>query len=153
MDGFNKLRVMLPKVNNTFFSILKDELEQCGITLPQIFVLGEIKDAPKTIGDIAKSVDLSYSTVSGIVDRLERDGFVQRVRDNKDRRVVWVSVADNTECFDKKVPFMQECYIPKLFDGIEHSELEQLNQSLELLDSFLEKKRAALARERGSERK
>ncbi|MGC5328438.1 MarR family winged helix-turn-helix transcriptional regulator [Brevibacillus sp. SYSU BS000544] len=153
MDGFKNLRVLLPKVNNTFFSIVKDELEQCGITLPQIFVLGELKDAPKTIGEIAKSVGLSYSTVSGIVDRLERDGFVQRERDHRDRRVVWVSVTDSPECFDQKVPFMKENYIPDIFDGIKDSELEQLNQSLELLDNFLEKKRASLAQERGSEKK
>jgi DNA-binding MarR family transcriptional regulator len=42
------------------------------------------------VTEIADNVDLSPSTVVGIVDRLEEKALVVRERDTKDRRVVFV---------------------------------------------------------------
>ncbi len=153
MDGFDRLRELLPNVNKLFFDIIMEELAKAGITKPQIIVLEQIKESPKTIGEISKAVDLSYSTVSGIVDRLERDGWVIRKKDEKDRRVVWVTPVNNLERLEECFSFMRKGYIPEIFEGISQAELEQLNNSLELINSYLKKKRAALARERGSEKK
>lgn len=152
MDEFDRLRVLLPHVNKLFIDIITEELTASGITRPQILVLEQIKEAPKTIGEISRQLDLSYSTVSGIVDRLERDGLVLRNRDEKDRRVVWVSVVENIPNIEECFPFLEKRYIPDIFDGIQPSELKQLNQSLELLSIYLEKKRIALS-ERGSEKR
>lgn len=152
MEGFERLRELLPYVNNLFIDIITEELVKSGITRPQILVLEQIKDAPKTIGDISRALDLSYSTVSGIVDRLERDGLVLRNRDDKDRRVVWVSCVDNLPNFEARFPFMVNGYFPEIFEGIEPSELEKVNNSLELICAYLEKKRTALS-ERGSEKR
>jgi DNA-binding MarR family transcriptional regulator len=43
-----------------------------------------------TIGELSVRMGLSASTTTGLVDRLERDGFASRIRDNDDRRVVRV---------------------------------------------------------------
>lgn len=45
-----------------------------------------------TLGDLAKDLHVSAPTVTGIIDRLERDGFVQRATDAKDRRVTNVTL-------------------------------------------------------------
>ncbi|MGD8192328.1 MarR family winged helix-turn-helix transcriptional regulator [Brevibacillus ginsengisoli] len=152
MEGFELLRELIFKTNQLFIDIITEELVKSGITRPQILVLEQIKVAPKTIGDISRAMDLSYSTVSGIVDRLERDGLVQRNRDEKDRRVVWVSCIDNLPKFEERLPFMEKNYFPEIFEGIKPSELEQVNHSLELISTYLEKKRTALS-ERGSEKR
>ena len=47
-------------------------------------------DGPLTMGEIAQRVGVSEKTITGVVDRLERDGYVQRERDAGDRRVVRV---------------------------------------------------------------
>jgi DNA-binding MarR family transcriptional regulator len=46
--------------------------------------------APLTAGRIAELTGLSTGAVTGVVDRLERAGFVRRVRDEEDRRKVFV---------------------------------------------------------------
>jgi DNA-binding MarR family transcriptional regulator len=45
-----------------------------------------------TAGQIAKMSGLSTGAVTGVIDRLEKHGFVRRVRDPHDRRKVLVEV-------------------------------------------------------------
>ncbi|MBP2475029.1 DNA-binding MarR family transcriptional regulator [Crossiella equi] len=47
---------------------------------------------PLTAGRIAELSGLSTGAVTGVIDRLERAGFVRRVRDPHDRRKVLVEV-------------------------------------------------------------
>lgn len=44
------------------------------------------------MGDLARRVAVTEKTITGLVDRLERDGLVQRVRDAADRRVIHVAL-------------------------------------------------------------
>ncbi|MFT3912751.1 MAG: MarR family transcriptional regulator [Anaeromyxobacteraceae bacterium] len=63
--------------------------EHLALTPPQIHALlwlGE--DGPLTMGELARRVSVTEKTVTGIVDRLERDGHLARERDTADRRVV-----------------------------------------------------------------
>lgn len=46
-----------------------------------------------TAGQIAELSGLSTGAVTGVIDRLERAGFVRRVRDPRDRRKVLVEVS------------------------------------------------------------
>jgi DNA-binding MarR family transcriptional regulator len=48
---------------------------------------------PLTIGEMAKHLSRAQSVVSEIVEHLERDGLLERMRDPKDRRrtLVWLS--------------------------------------------------------------
>ncbi|MFI6101796.1 MarR family winged helix-turn-helix transcriptional regulator [Lentzea sp. NPDC051213] len=49
-------------------------------------------EGPLTAGRIAELSGLSTGAVTGVIDRLERSGFVRRVRDPHDRRKVLVEV-------------------------------------------------------------
>jgi DNA-binding MarR family transcriptional regulator len=44
-----------------------------------------------TTGDLARRLWITPATMTGIIDNLERDGYVERTRDDADRRQVWVS--------------------------------------------------------------
>jgi DNA-binding MarR family transcriptional regulator len=52
---------------------------------------------PLTAGQIAQLSGLSTGAVTGVIDRLERRGFVRRVRDPHDRRKVLVEIAEFEE--------------------------------------------------------
>ncbi len=49
-------------------------------------------DGPLTMGELARRVGVSEKTVTGVVDRLERQGLVKRDRLETDRRVVEVKL-------------------------------------------------------------
>ena len=59
-------------------------------------------EGPLTAGRIAQLTGLSTGAVTGVIDRLERAGFVRRVRDEQDRRKVLVEL----------VPFDEEKFAP-----------------------------------------
>lgn len=154
MDGLPLLYANLGLTTQMYFFILAEELRKKGLTIPQLLVLDHIKESPKTIGEISQLIDLSYSTVSGIVDRLERSGMVYRKRDEKDRRIVWVILDENAHrMVTQQIPVFQEEYYREMFHGITSGEIEQISNSLTKLNQYLEKKRNTLWRERGSERK
>jgi DNA-binding MarR family transcriptional regulator len=68
------------------------------LTPPQIHALlwlGE--DGPLTMGELARRVAVTEKTVTGIVDRLERDGHLARERDRADRRVIRTRLTSSGE--------------------------------------------------------
>lgn len=52
------------------------------------------RDAPLTMGALAQRLGVTDKTITGIVDRLERDGYVVRERSTGDRRVIQVVLAE-----------------------------------------------------------
>lgn len=63
------------------------------ITGPQLMCLHKLLEADGlTVSQLSNAIFLSASTVVGILDRLEAQGLVTRVRSDKDRRKVWISV-------------------------------------------------------------
>ncbi|HET9932502.1 MAG TPA: MarR family winged helix-turn-helix transcriptional regulator [Polyangiaceae bacterium] len=54
---------------------------------------------PLTIGEMAQHLSRAQSVVSEIVDHLERDGLLERMRDARDRRrvLVWLSQSGQAE--------------------------------------------------------
>ncbi len=65
---------------------------------------------PLTIGEMAKHLDRAQSVVSEIVDHLERDGFLERVRDPRDRRrvLVWLSERGERYILDSREVLSRE---------------------------------------------
>lgn len=64
--------------------------EQHDLTMPQWMALGSIGhggDEGITHSELGGSLMLSKAPITGVVDRLERDGYVRRVPDANDRRV------------------------------------------------------------------
>ena len=64
-----------------------------GLTVAQmslLFVLHE--DDRQSIGELANALHTRPATVTGLVDRLERPGYVHRGDDEEDRRVVRVAI-------------------------------------------------------------
>jgi DNA-binding MarR family transcriptional regulator len=60
---------------------------------------------PLTMSRLAALVDVSLSNLTGIVDRMEQHGLVERVRDDRDRRLVLVRATSNgvTRCDEMDV--------------------------------------------------
>jgi len=66
-----------------------------GLTMPQYqLLLAAISEADSTLGGLSEHLNCSRGNVTGIVDRLERDGWLQRERSAEDRRVIMVRLTD-----------------------------------------------------------
>ena len=65
-----------------------------GITPTQGMMLGILEKRGKMkVSEISQKMGLNNSTVSGIIDRLERQGMVERLRSEEDKRVVFIKLS------------------------------------------------------------
>ncbi len=70
-----------------------EDRRRSGLTAPQVDVLATlVRGGPATVTELAVALHYSHSTTSGIVDRLQARGLVERTRDTADGRRTRVSV-------------------------------------------------------------
>ena len=108
-----------------------------------------------TAGDLAKAAGLTSGAVTAVLDRLEFAGHVRRVRDDVDRRRVYVEVTPET------LRRMHEFYAPlavsskALLDNYTMQELQLLRgfvrRGREMTDQHAERMRAMVEQRRGQE--
>ena len=71
-----------------------------GVTQTQFLVLNAIRACTRcTMGALARALHVSMPTVSGIIDRLVRAGYVRRLALPEDRRQIIVELAPKAELF------------------------------------------------------
>ena len=67
------------------------------ITMTQLSVLWSLRNGPQAVGRLGAELGLSPTSVTRLVDRLERRGLVARSRDDADRRRVDVRLTSQGE--------------------------------------------------------
>ncbi len=76
-----------------------------GLTGPQLTALRVIQTLePVSAGVLARTANIGYATLTGILDRLEKQGFVVRTRDSADRRTVIVTATEAGQRVLAKAP-------------------------------------------------
>ncbi|WP_328396406.1 MarR family winged helix-turn-helix transcriptional regulator [Nocardia sp. NBC_00416] len=76
------------EVNAFYGAIARD----FGLTAQQIALLCQVKDERPTFGELASSLGCDKTNITGMVDRLERRGYVARQPDPEDRRISRVAL-------------------------------------------------------------
>jgi DNA-binding MarR family transcriptional regulator len=89
---------------------MDDRLDQhqSGITTLQYGILRIIQHGPRTITEISKLQMLDPSTLVPAVDTLERNGFVRRTKDPKDRRRTPIEITDQALALLDRFPMLDE---------------------------------------------
>lgn len=123
--------------------IYKDQLykksRQFGFTGPQIgLIVGLHKNPFSTLNDMSEWLGLSKSTVSGIVDRLVKQGIVIREVPEDNRRIVQLSLSPEFQNNNVLKNFMME-FITNIFKDISEQDLEKITVGLELLYNIVKK--------------
>jgi DNA-binding MarR family transcriptional regulator len=77
----------------SFLLNLSKELNKGNVSFPQFFLLGYLANEEfLTMTDISKKMGHSTAAATGLVDRLEKLGYVQRLHAQEDRRKVMVQI-------------------------------------------------------------
>ena len=133
-----KISALLTTINKKIHLDFARHLESFGLTVPQMFVLRILgTENDLSISELSKRVGLTNSTVSGIVDRLEKEGYVQRQRDEKDRRVVYVKLTEKSRKLKQQIPVFKHDYFGSWIKELEHEKVEQIIESLSILARVL----------------
>ena len=93
LDDAKELAEMILSVQRYFLVDLAKELSESQISFVQFFLLGHLdNDKSLTMSEIAKRMGHSTAAATGLVDRLEKLGYVQRAHSKEDRRKVLVQI-------------------------------------------------------------
>ncbi len=102
------------------------------VTLPQFDVLSELERAgqPLTMSQLSKELMVSNGNVTGVVDRLEKSGFVERNRAKHDRRIQYIQLTIKGGKEFNQMASQHEHWIADLFDNLSQDEMESLQDLL-----------------------
>jgi len=112
-----------------------------GLTGPQIFSLKEINKYKKLpVSVLANKVSLSNATVTSILDRLAKHGYITRNKDITDRRKVLVQITiEGQKIFSKAPPLLQESFSAK-FNRLEDWEQTLMISTLQRIAFMMDAK-------------
>lgn len=116
------------------------DLTRYGVTFPQFMVLMALEKAQQScrMGPLASFTLQSLPAVTGIVDRLEERGLVQRQRDPHDRRSVVVCLTEKGKTLLSQIKAERQQTLEEIFKVLTPEERAFLNSVLEKLTRVLE---------------
>ncbi|MBP8613233.1 MAG: MarR family transcriptional regulator [Firmicutes bacterium] len=116
----------------------RDILKDFDITTPQFLALQVLRDEPGiTMGELCDKLFLACSTATDLVDRMEKNGYVNRQRDAEDRRVIRLFITEKGEEIIHEVIMARRRYVDQILKQLSAEETEQLATSLEKLHSLM----------------
>ena len=108
------------------------------LTFPQAMVLTVLgEDGPVPISTLAERTGSANSTVSGIVDRLEKLGLAKRQRSETDRRVIYVSATEKYAALRDKAVTDVNSYFTALMGNMPEEDRKLVAAALQKLDEAL----------------
>lgn len=85
--------------------VTKAQARELGITGPQVSALKILEAVGDlSLTELSERMSAKNSTITGIVDRMERDGLVVRERSQADRRVVIIRATDKGQKLARGLP-------------------------------------------------
>lgn len=113
--------------------------KQFGLTGPQLWALWELnRRGPMSLKALAERMHLDPSTVTGVVDRLQRKGLVSREADPADRRRVVLDLTPEGVTTVKSAPHPAQGQLVHALSAMDSGQVAQLNRTLQLLASVME---------------
>ncbi|MGZ4164368.1 MAG: MarR family winged helix-turn-helix transcriptional regulator [Tumebacillaceae bacterium] len=108
------------------------------LTGPQYYILKMLDLKGKvTASELANAMGVKPSAVTAMIDRLYRGGYVLRERDEKDRRVVFISISEQGRATYEQAEKNRKKVISHFFQYLEPEELETLVRLYEKLGTIL----------------
>ncbi len=108
------------------------------ITAPQLVcLLTVVEKAPTTATAIGRDIQLSASTVVGILDRLEEKGLITRERDRIDRRLVYIRATVLGAALAQNAPSPLQATLATLLGTLPEEEQATIARSLERIAGLM----------------
>jgi DNA-binding MarR family transcriptional regulator len=118
-------------------ALVKDQIGS-DLTNDQHFTLRYINQVGTcTSSELAEVFDVQKSAITAIIQRLWEKGLIQRTRDEKDRRVVYLTLTDKgKELYDKAEDRIHRL-VESLLTQFDQSEIQQFIETFEKLNQVL----------------
>jgi DNA-binding MarR family transcriptional regulator len=118
-----KISGIMREIGRGFTKRQKNELFKGELTLPQFLILDIIhKEGRMRMTDIAGALDVSTAAATGIVDRMVKRGYLARVFDPADRRLIRIKLTSKGNQVVERLEQQRKEKIIEIFGQISESE-------------------------------
>ena len=104
------------------------------VSMSHMHVLATLSEAgPLPMSHLANALDVSVASATGIVNRMEDRGLVERSRDDADRRIVTVSLSDDGRRVMDEIDARAQGFFARVLRELTADELLQLRNGMRAL--------------------
>jgi len=113
---------------------LRRELTEAGVGVVRPSYLGVLmslwnEDGLKVV-ELGRCAGLEPSTMTGLLDRMERDGLLARTPDPEDRRAQRVRLSEKGQGIEAIVTEVVDATVEQLLDGLSEPDTERMKHAL-----------------------
>jgi DNA-binding MarR family transcriptional regulator len=129
-----KLGLIFRRISNAIKKDIDGHMRDIDLTMSQCMVLDYLSKAPSGSvpqKDIEQHFSLQHPTVSGILKRLERNGFVKAATNKNDRRYKNIFLLDKAKAVSDSVAQHQKKIDGMFVRGLSKEEQETLRRLLQ----------------------
>nr|WP_319400335.1 MarR family transcriptional regulator [uncultured Carboxylicivirga sp.] len=141
MMDTNDILIKIRKIVRSVDIESKKIQKEYGVSIPQVLCLNFLHDSPSyqaTQGEIRKFLNLNSSTVSGIINRLEKKGYLARLPKSGDKRVVNIALTSAGDSLLDRIPALLHEQLSEKLQKLDPRELEKVEHSLDTLVTLLD---------------
>lgn len=124
----------MPRLMRQLFSLDEDD-PAAKLSVAQLRVCALLSEAPLPMSAISRELGMSLSAMTQIADRLERAGFVQRVRHEDDRRVRVLTLTARAQRIMRLRRERRVERVMGLLEPLPGEARESLSEALKVLDA------------------
>jgi DNA-binding MarR family transcriptional regulator len=104
-----------------------------GITGPQFDALNQLRCSAMTMGELCERLEVASSTLTDLVDRMERAGLVRRCRVETDKRVVRLHISDRGRAVIENVLEVRAAYVGTVLERLPADRRAGVEEAVRLL--------------------
>jgi len=140
-DFSEEVASLIPTLVRGMYKRQTDVLGKGKITIPQYVCMDLIGTrGPVMMKEIAVALDISLPAATGLVERLYITGFVKRIFEPTDRRIIRIVLTDKGKKAVKEVKEKRKTIIKDVFSHLSENEREQYLKILRKVVNWLNKK-------------
>ena len=130
---------MTRRISECMDGMFRPISEQYGLTHMQMRILMELwsaEDSP-TIGQLGRTLGMTSGNMSSMCKRLEQEGFLLRVRDLQDERMVKIALSEKGKDTVRAIDRLVEEKYASCLERLGRERMEQVAENLREIDALL----------------
>ena len=138
-DPIREIVYLIRKLMQAGALYSKELNKKYNVSAPQLATLRVLlHDGAMPPSQIARQIMVNSSTLTGVIDRLEKKGLVSRLRNDPDRRIIRVELTEAGRVLAENAPPPIQVKIVKGMRKLEQTEREKIIQSLKKLAEMID---------------
>jgi DNA-binding MarR family transcriptional regulator len=137
LDILIDIRKIVRSINLESKRVQKD----FGISIPQLLCLGHIDRAANKVtthGELMKLLSLNSSTISGIINRLEKRDFAKRLPKTGDKRVTYIGITEKGSEVVRQAPDILHDQLATKIKSLPDSTQLKIKEALDIIVGAME---------------